>query len=324
MKNAIFASLAALLLVGIAPLAQARAAEPAAPAGQGFVFRAGGDAVIGPEENLGAVVVIDGTAHVKGRVDGLLVVSGHAILEGAQVRDLTVVNGVADLRDGSRIAGNLRLVDSQLQRSGDVSIVGPVSHEAMPRWGAFPFGLLFSLGMSLAVLAAGLVAASLAPRAMHAAGEVLAGELGRTTLSAAVLWLVVPPLAIISLMTIVGIPLGIGALFFVLPALAFLGYLVAGQALGERLLAAARSGAEMRARPLLAVVVGLVLLMVVGAVPIVGGLANLFAAGLGAGAIALTVWRTWRARGHRPGTTVAPPIETGAPSGITSTPAAQH
>ena len=320
MKNAIVALLASSLLVGTAAAASASTTEPA---GQGFVFRAGGDAVVGPDERVGAVVVIDGNARVQGRVDGLVVVSGNAVLEGAQVGDLTVVNGLADVREGSRVAGNLRLVDSALRRSGDVSIAGPVSHEAMPRWGAFPFGLLFSLGMSLAVLAAGLVAASLAPRAMGSASKTLSAELGKTIGSAAIVWLVAPPLAVISLMTIVGIPIGIGALFFALPALAFLGYLVAGLALGERVLAA-RSSAEARTNAPLATVVGLVLLMVVGAVPFIGGLTSLLAAGLGAGAIVLVVWRTWRGHGVRPGTTVAPSVADTAGSAGPPVPAAQH
>jgi hypothetical protein len=268
---------------------------------EGLLLRAGGNVTVADHEQVGALVVLGGAADVRGRVGALLVVGGDARLDGAEVGDLTVVGGRARLRGGTTVTGELHLVGSELERSDDVRILGPVTHESAPRWGKFPFGLLFALGASLAVVLAGIVAAALAPGALEHTSETLRRDPGRTVLAAMIVWFVGPPLAILSFLTIVGIPLGLGVLF-VLPGLAFVGYLVAGNVVGDRLLRAMRREGT-RHRPYLAVSMGLVVLMLLGAVPVLGALVGLVSAGLGGGAIALTLWRAFRARGGHPATT---------------------
>lgn len=112
------------------------------------------------------------------------------------------------------------------------------------------------------------------------------------TFVAGLLAIFVPPvLAMLAVVTVVGLPLGIGLLFRVIPTLAFAGYLVAGIWLGERVIDAGR----VRQRPYLASIVGLLLLLVLSIIPIVAAVAALF----GLGAIVLAGWRTLRSTGPR-------------------------
>jgi hypothetical protein len=300
------------------------APEGAAPPrhDEGLVLRAGGDMTLGPDEHAGAMVVLGGNAVVRGEAGALLVVGGNAQLDGARVGDVTVVGGQAELRHGATIGGDLRLVDATLLRDDDTRIGGAITHESAPRWGFFPFGFVFALGASLAVLLAGILAVAIAPVATERAAQVLRQEPGRSALAAALAFLVGPPVAVVSMVTIVGIPVGFGLLFFVLPALAFLGYLVAGYALGARVWQSARAN-EAEPRPFVATVIGLAVLMLLGILPVAGALVGLCASALGGGAIALTAWRALRHRGGRAGKPLV--VEelraSGGPGGLPSQPA---
>lgn len=290
--------LAATLLPSGARLAHA---APAAEAEAGvrregsFTLRAGGSITISADEQAGLVIVLGGDARVAGQVDTLLVVGGSALLEGARVGELTVVGGVADLRGGAVVDGGVHLVGAELRRSADAMIRGTVTQEQTPRWGAFPFGLLFALGASLFTVLAGLIAVAVAPRAVASVERALGEHLGPVALAGVVLWLVVPPAAILLVLSIIGLPIGLGVLLFGLPLLAFLGYLLCGIALGTRLIAAF-GGAHAKERRWLAPVVGLATLMLAGAVPLLGALVGLGATFLGGGAIGLVIVQAWRSR----------------------------
>jgi hypothetical protein len=100
--------------------------------------------------------------------------------------------------------------------------------------------------------------------------------------------------------TIIGIPVALGVLLLLLPGLAAVGYLVAGAAVGGRLLELARTSPDRRS-PHIDMVIGLMTLVLLGALPIVGFFVGLTATFLGGGAIALTAYRTLRGRQREPG-----------------------
>ena len=77
--------------------------------------------------------------------------------------------------------------------------------------------------------------------------------------------------------TIVGAPIGLGALLLVLPALAFLGWIVAAIWIGDWILG--RSGGPRAERPYAAAVVGVLVLALAGIVPFVSAIATLFGFG---------------------------------------------
>jgi hypothetical protein len=287
------AQLVAVLLLAARP---ARAAGPVLLKGDHIVvLGAGGDTQLPPDEQASVIVVLGGRAHLRGVVETLLVLGGDAVLDGASVRDLTVMGGRAELRHRTVVSGNVLLVGSELERDPEVQVIGTITRDTMPRWGSFPFGLLFALSASLAVLLAGLALLGLAPGPVDRAVALLGERSGATLIAGALVWIGGPVVGVVCMFSLIGLPVGIGLLVFVLPALAFVGYLVAGHATGLRVLALLhvhepeRSGA-------MAMVLGLVTLMMLGALPVVGAFLGLLAAFLGSGAIARRAGAALRAR----------------------------
>ena len=98
-----------------------------------------------------------------------------------------------------------------------------------------------------------------------------------------------PILALLVTATVIGAPIGLGALLVVLPALAFLGWIVAAIWVGDWILLRMRGSVEA-GQPYAAALVGVVALAFAGIVPFVGAIATLF----GYGALLLMGWRILR------------------------------
>ncbi len=264
----------------------------------GFLLRVNGTTTVGAAETTDAVFAINGDAVVEGTVrDALVVVSGNAAVAGRVEGDVLVVDGTLDLRPGATVA-DVTLVRGTLNQAQGAAITGEVSERSefvSFGWGSGLFSFLFWLGTTVVVLLAGLVFAAIGGRQLTGAGNLLTGRTGASLLAAAIVWIGLPILAVLALVTIVGIPLGLAVLLFVLPALWFLGYLVAGTRLGAVL--ARRFGAQDAPdRPYLAAVVGLFVFQVVGLVPIVGGLLVALAGLVGAGALGVLAYLGWGGR----------------------------
>jgi hypothetical protein len=143
------------------------------------------------------------------------------------------------------------------------------------------------IGIGIATLVVGLLMAGLAARQVHTATDLIRHEPLKTFL-VGLLAIVVPPMVAVMLMvTIVGIPVGIGLLLVVWPLIAFIGYIVAAIWLGEWLLGR-REGAIRPERPYAAAALGLTVAFVVGLVPLVSAVLSIF----GLGAVVLAAWRT--------------------------------
>ena len=162
-----------------------------------------------------------------------------------------------------------------------------------------PVVLLFLLGFALVTFAAGLALAALAARQVRSAEALISHEPAETFVFGLAGLVVIPLVAILAMVTIIGAPLGLAILLMVWPAAAIAGYLVAGIWIGDWLLY--RGDRSQPERPYLASVVGLIVLQIAGLVPFVGPIASLF----GFGAVLLLAWRTFRQPGPRP--IVTPP-----------------
>ena len=153
-------------------------------------------------------------------------------------------------------------------------------------------GLIW-IGIGVATVLAGLLLAGLAARQVRAAWQLISHQPGRTAI-AGLLALIIPPIvAVLAMVTIVGIPTGFSLLVFVWPTLAFIGYLVAAIWLGEWVLARMRGQRVETERPYFAAVVGLLITFVLGFVPLFTAVISLF----GLGAVTLSAWRTLRGGG---------------------------
>lgn len=132
------------------------------------------------------------------------------------------------------------------------------------------------IGFGLATLLVGLLVAGLAARQVRTATTLIRRETGMTVM-AGLLAIVLPPIVAAMLMvTVIGIPAGIGLLVVLWPALAFIGYIVAAIWPGEWLLGRRNPEATPADRPY--------------------------------GAVFLAGWRTLRGESQRPPLVAAQPV----------------
>ena len=144
------------------------------------------------------------------------------------------------------------------------------------------------VGFGVAALAVALLVAAFGARQVRRAESLISDEPGTVLVAGIVGSVVLPILALLATVTIVGAPLGLGALFLVLPALAFIGWIVAAIWIGDWILG--RSGGPRAERPYAAAVVGVLVLALAGILPFVSAIATLF----GFGALLVIAWRILR------------------------------
>ena len=248
----------------------------------------------------GNVVLEEGS-----RVDGKLNVFGGNIDIAGTVRgDLTMAGGSARLRRSGRLEGNQTLLGGRLDNDGGY-VSGRSTQLPLPSAPAVPraptvntspfdwyfravrdfFGSLISIG--LAVLAAVAVIALFPRHARQVEGVLresvlVSGGLGALTMMA------VPVIAVVLAITICLLPASLlaGA---ALVAAALLGWAVVSRVVGERVMQAMNRADWTLLGQTAA---GALLLAVLGAIPILGGLLSFLATAAGVGAVVLTRFGT--------------------------------
>lgn len=301
MKILIAALLALGLVLGIAGVALA--AEELPHSGR-VVFVADGDVEVAADEQADAVIVINGDARVAGTVNTLVVVQGTATVTGATLETLAIVDGTAALDSDTTVLGDVLRFDATVTGADAADIGGSVKDMAadVAAFGVFlaVSAIVLWIGVGIATLLFGLLAAGLAARQVRAATALIGREPVATGLVGLLSIVVVPVLAVLAMVTVIGVPTGLALLLVVWPAVAFIGYIVAAIWLGEWLLNR-REGAVPAERPYAAAFLGLVIAFVIGFVPLVTTILSIF----GFGAVVLAAWRTLRTRGT-PRSTLAP------------------
>jgi hypothetical protein len=263
-----------------------------------LLIRINGDVTVGPGETVGSVIVIDGNVVIEGTVtDSVLVIEGDVRVSGTIENDLAVISGSADLQAGSSV-DNVSLVRSDLTRAEGATVTGDIDERDDFRIASGVlalFSVIFWLAMTVAVIVAGLVFAAVGGKQLLSSAETMTGDAVNTILGIVFVWLALPILAVIAIVTVVGLPLGLGIFFFLMPALWFLGLIVAGTRLGTAIVQA--SGRQAGVHPYLAAFVGLLILQLLILVPILGAIVTFLAGVWGAGALAVTAFRAAGGKG---------------------------
>lgn len=289
-RLSIIAAMAALLMMLAAPAVLA--ADPGVAKGDRVLLAFNGDITVPAGEQAAFVLVTGGTATVAGDVTTVVVFDGKAVLQGATVESLFVSGGSVSIDGASTVTGDVRTLNSTTTVDPAATINGSVSSAEADLVAAAailaPLALLFILGLALVTLVAGLALAALGARQVRAAETLITREPGETLLFGLAGLVLIPLVAVVAMITVIGLPLGLAILLMVWPAAAFAGYLVAAIWIGEWLLY--RGASERPDRPYLAAVLGVILLQVISLVPFVGAIASLF----GFGAVLLLAWRVFR------------------------------
>jgi len=250
-----------------------------------------GGVVVSPGQTAGDVIVLDGTVRVAGHVTGDVVsVAGPVRVSGRVDGDLIAVSDRAFLGSTARVGGDLRYGDEKPVLARGARVAGEISNEdwvdSANGWG-WVSALAWWVAVSVSTLIVGVLLVWLAPGALYAAERAVRERLGATVGWGILIAIGLPVLAILALVTLVGIPFGIALLFAAVPVLV-VAYATAAWLVGRRVL---RNRSESRWAALFA---GWGILRLLALIPIAGELVGLAATVVGLGALAVALWRARR------------------------------
>jgi hypothetical protein len=291
MRRILTIAATAAFILGVAAPA-VLAADPTPGRDGSALFGLNSDVTVPAGQDADVVFVANADATIAGDVRTVIVIEGTADLQGATVDDVFVARGSVTVDAASTVTGDVRTLGSTVTVDPAATVGGTVASMETDVVTATailaPAILLFMLGFVVVTLVAGLALAALAARQVRAAETLIGHEPGQTLLVGLAGLIVVPVVAVLAMITVIGAPLGLAILFLVWPAAAYVGYLVAGIWIGEWLLRG--RGSDRAERPYMAAVVGLLVLQLISLIPLVGAIASLF----GFGAVLLLAWRVFR------------------------------
>jgi hypothetical protein len=279
------------LFLPLVALGLAFAFPPAAAAddNQDFVVISG-PVTVAEGETVDNVFVIDGDVTIDGTVDGdVFVVDGVVEVNGEITGDLTTIDDDPVIASGGTVGGEINAKEDFPDFGG--------------RWWIAPLALWLAITFSTLVL--GLLLLLLAPRAADATYRQASEGPWASVAAGFGVFILLPVLAVIAGVTLVGLPLGIALLLLLLPLMA-IAYTTSCWLLGRRLVRPPRG----RFRAFLA---GWGILRVLALIPAVGVLVWIGAAIFGLGVLALALWRA------RTPAEPGPPPEPGPPEAPAAT-----
>lgn len=246
-----------------------------------------GGAVVPAGQTAGDIIVLDGTVTIAGHATGDVVsVSGPVRLTGRVDGDLITVSDRAYIGPSARIGGDLRYGDERPVLAPGATVSGKVSNEdwadAASGWG-WVSALGWWLAVSVSTLIVGTLLVWLAPRALAAAERAVRERLGATVGWGIAIAIGVPLLAILALVTLVGIPFGVALLLAAIPVL-LVAYATTAWIVGRRVL-------RNRSASWTALLAGWGILRVLALIPVAGALVGLAATVVGLGALAVALWQ---------------------------------
>ncbi|MGH2398762.1 MAG: bactofilin family protein, partial [bacterium] len=271
----------------------------AGPIGADAVL-AGGNVTVERGAEVGRDLVVAG-----GNIQVSASVHRNAYLTGGSVTIAGTIDGNVDanadeivLLPSARINGQLRYssgrpieIQPGAQVAGQVTRVTRPSRSRSMLNPASRFGVPFAgrviEGMWLLVI--GFIMVAVAPRAVHSVKEQVGRRFGMSLLTGCILAIVVPFVVILLLVTFIGIPVALVVIFLYF-ATVYPGQLFVTAWLGEWIVQ--RLGRREGAVSLyLTVALGVLVLMILVALPFIGWLFRLLAIFTGFGALWAAIWR---------------------------------
>jgi cytoskeletal protein CcmA (bactofilin family) len=270
-----------------------------------------GGAVVPAGETAGDVVVLDGTVRIAGHATGDVVsVGGPVQVTGRVDGDLIAVSDRASLGPRASVGGDLRYGDEAPVLARGARVGGKISNEDWAdaaNGGGWVSLLGWWLAVSVSTLVVGVLLVWLAPGALSAAERAVRDRLGATVAWGVAIVIGLPLLAVLALVTVVGIPFGIALLLALVPVLA-VAYATTAWIVGRRVLRNRSSS------PWVALLAGWGILRILALIPVAGALVGLAATIVGLGALTVALWRA-----RSPG---APAVSPEAPTQSRPAPAA--
>jgi hypothetical protein len=247
-----------------------------------------GDLVVPSGRSVSTAVSFNGDATIEGTVTETLVVfNGGATITGTVRQDVIVFNGPVAVESGARVGGDIVSRETPQVADG-ADVQGEITGVAARfDWEDVGLGGRFAwwLGYSISTLILGLLLLLFAPGLDRALSETRR-RLGASIGVGLAVFFLTPIVAIILMVTIVGLPLGL----FLLLALALLytvGYVSGAHAIGRFIV-------KPPASRYVAFLAGWGIVRVLGLVPILGGLTWTLVTIFGLGAVVVATRRGTR------------------------------
>jgi hypothetical protein len=237
----------------------------------------------------GRVFVGDGRVTIRGRVTGsVLVVHGDVLITGSVGDDVIALDGRITTRDGAHVNGDVRSRQEPDVASGTVTgTVKKLNIKNLFSGILIVFLIYLWIAVTLSVALLGFLFVALFPRAADATAT--AGRRFWPTVGwGALIGIVGPLLGVLVLVTIVGIPFGLGMLS-ALNVLAPLGYVASSLIFGRLMVKGTSTGARIGA-----FFAGFGVLRAVALIPAIGALAWVLVCMYGLGALTQAAWRAGR------------------------------
>jgi len=280
---------AAVLVLSV--LAFLAGAAPAHAAEDQIVIT--GDVVVARGQTAGDVIVLNGSVRVLGRVTGdVIAVSAPVRINGPVEGDVVALSERAVIGPGGRVGGDLRYADED--KAPVITVPGAVAgktekldfNDVIAPWGVFAAWLALWLAVSISTLLLGLALLWLAPRSLEAALEMARTQTGTAIGIGLAVFFGLPAVAVLLIITVLGLPLGIALLLALLPIYA-IGYTTSAFLLGRAIVRPPTSR-------FLAFLAGWGILRAIALVPGLGILAWFGATVFGLGALVVALWRSRR------------------------------
>jgi Polymer-forming cytoskeletal len=246
-----------------------------------------GSADVAKGEQVGDLVLFHGSSTVDGVVNGSLTAfDANVTISGRVNGDVQVFKGHVKLLPGAHVTGDVVSQSAPSVASG--ATIGGSTRKVQSRFVTKGFGWVgrfaWWLAVSVSTLIVGLVLLWLTGRG---SGRILSA--GSDSVGASIGWGLLaffglPILGVIALVTIVGIPLGLGLLAALILIYA-IGYTCSAWILGRRIVHEPTGW-------IVAFLAGWAILRVAAFIPILGGLVWFIAVVFGLGALLVAIWRT--------------------------------
>lgn len=287
MKRVLFTAMAATVLLTAPPGAMAGSERDGDH--DDLVVITGG-ATVAEDQSFHDVVVFDGPVSIEGEVrDTLVVFHGDVTVSGTVGEDVVVFDGDTTIASGASVGGDLATLRDPVVEEGAV-VEGEQrrpSKDFFTPLEVFAARVAFWVATSVSYLILGLLLLLLVPRAADAIAATWQGSRGSSVLWGLILLVGLPIGAVLTMITIVGLPLGFGILF-ALGLLYSIGYVAGAWALGRTIVRAPSSRWA-------AFMAGLAILRGLAFVPVLGWIVGTAATVVGLGLVGVTLWRARRA-----------------------------
>ncbi len=243
-----------------------------------------GDVTVARGQTVDGVFVANGDTTIAGEVAGdVIVLSGDVLVSGRIDGDLFTASGEAHLLPSAEVSGDVGYGDEHPRVALDARVHGDVTKQDWPDIGVLSGigAFVIWLAVTLSLLALGALLLLIAPRAADVLYARSRERLGPTIAIGIAILIVLPLIALIAAVTLVGLPLAIGVGLLLLP-LGAVAYLASAYALGRRMV-------EPPRHRMLSFLAGLGALRVVAFVPVLGTVVGIAALVFGLGLIGAAI-----------------------------------